>query len=161
MRIFDSEAQAAAGGELAARVAGFDPGAVIFVRDGGTALGLAIAGALSLPAFGIDAHYPLRRALDRLPAPLRTALWPIKELLYRALGPRLDGSGLDRLPPFDRAVLVDDTASSGRTLRLARAALESRGVRRESLRVAVIRCGARARGQVDVFLTEDRVRVLR
>lgn len=161
MRIFDSEAQIEAGARLAERLSAFAPGAVFYVREGGAAVGRAIAGRLSVPAFGIDVRYPWRRAIDGLPAALRPALWPLKELAYRALDPRPGRAGPDAFPPFERAVLVDDTASSGRTLRVALEALRSRGIPREALRVAVIRCGPRARGQVDVFLTGERIRVLR
>ena len=161
MRLLTREAQIAAGAALAARVAAFRPDGVIFIRDGGEIAGRAVADALSIPAFGLDLSYPWRRRLDRLPLALRAALSPCKELAYRAARPRLAPGALDGLPRLDRAVLIDDTASTGRTLRAALGALEPRGLPRSALRVAVLRCGPGARSEVDVWLTDERVWALR
>ena len=134
---------------------------MIFIREGGAFLGASIAEHLVLPAFGLDLHYPLRRRIDGLALPLRASLWPFKELVYRFARPRLAPESLDALPEIRRAILVDDTASTGRTIRAAVEALEVHGIPRSSIRVAVLRCGERAKREVDVFLTDGRAWVRR
>jgi hypoxanthine phosphoribosyltransferase len=162
VRLLHREAQRDAGKALAERVAPFRPSAVIFIRDGGELLGRSLARHLSVPAFGLDLSYPLRRRLDRLPLPLRAALWPVKELVYRVTRPRLAPGALDDgTPRADRAILVDDTASSGRTISAAVEALAARGIPRSALRVVVLRCGPRAKPLVDEYLTDGRAWALR
>jgi hypoxanthine phosphoribosyltransferase len=161
VRLLDKNAQIAAAAPLAERLRRFDPRAVIFIREGGSALGLSLAALLEVPAIGLDLCYPWRRRLDALPLPLRVALWPLKEFAYRATFPRPARNGLDAPPLVERAVLVDDTASSGRTLRAAFELLEARGIPRTSLRVAVIRCGERAKAEVDAWFTDEKAWTLR
>jgi len=161
VRRLDENAQIMAGAQLATRLAAFRPRAVFFIREGGSTLGRSIAASLEVPSFGIDLCYPHRRRLDALPRLLRLALWPLKEIAYRATSPRPARNALDSLPLVERAVLVDDTASSGRTLRAALELLEGRGLPRSSLKVAVMRCGARAKEEVDEWITDERVWISR
>jgi len=153
MRISGHDTARAAALELASRARGFDPQAVLSILTGGAEVGGAIAEALGVPAYGLDLSYPWSRLAARVPAPLRLGLWPLKELAYRIGGPRLAGGSIDRLPRLERAVLADDSASSGRTLRVAIEALERRGLPRGTLFVAVIRCGRGAEHLVDAHVT--------
>ena len=128
----------------------FDPTAVVYVHRGGTVIGRALSTALGLPCHRLDIHYPLTLPLRRVPAPLATLALPLKELCYRLTEPRALDPGSKRLPgSTDRVVLVDDSASSGRTIRTALAILEDHGIPRSRIEVAVIRCGPRARRIVD------------
>ena len=147
--------------ELASRARAFAPEAVLFVRDGGAVVGEAFAAALGVPAVGLDARYAGRRWIDRLPPGPRAALWPVKELAYRLGRPRLTAGALDLLPRFHRAALVDDSASTGRTLAAVLASLASRGIPRSALFVAVVRCGDGAKRLVDAYVTDSRVRIRR
>jgi adenine/guanine phosphoribosyltransferase-like PRPP-binding protein len=145
----------AAAAELAARARGFAPELVLCIRTGGSELGRAIGDALGAPVVELDLRYPWSRTFARAPAPLRAALWPFKEIAYRISTPRRgNAAALDALPRGGRALLVDDTASSGRTVRAALALLEPRGFPRSSLYVAVVRCGERAKPLVDAYVTD-------
>jgi hypoxanthine phosphoribosyltransferase len=157
VRISGPDTVRAAGRELAARARAFSPDVVLCVLEGGAAVGREVGLALGVPTLGLDLSYGWSRLLSRAPAPLRLALWPLKEIAYRISGPRLGAGAVDALPRGGRAVLVDDTASSGRTLRAAFEALEPRGLPRAALFVAVIRCGARAKPLVDAYVTDDRL----
>jgi hypoxanthine phosphoribosyltransferase len=154
VRISGHEAARAAGVELAERARTFAPEAVLCVLTGGAEVGSAIAEALGVPMYGIDLRYRWSRLAAGAPAALRPGLWPLKELAYRIGRPRVAGESIDALPRLERAVLVDDSASSGRTLRAAMEALERRGLGRGSLFVAAIRCGPRAKGLVDAWITD-------
>jgi len=154
VRISGREAAQAAALELAERARAFEPDVVLSVLSGGEEVGRAIGEALGVPALGLDLRYPPSRLLSRAPALLRLGLWPLKELGYRMSRPRLAAGALEALPRSGRAVLADDTASSGRTLRAAFEALAAHGLRRSDLFVAVIRCGDRARHLVDAYVTD-------
>lgn len=144
--------------ELAGPLTGFEPEAVVFIRCGGEAPGLAIADELGLPARGLDVRYPLSRLIERAPRALRPALLAVKELAYRAAPPRAADERDCRLPVAGtRVVLVDDSASSGRTVRAALAILDAHGIPRRSVRVAVVRCGPRAQPLVDAYALTERV----
>lgn len=144
--------------ELAGRLTGFEPQAVVYVRRGGEAPGLAIADELSLPACEIDIRYPLSRLLELTPRALRPALLVVKEIAYRAARPRAADESRLRLPDAGtRVVLVDDSASSGRTVRAALASLEAHGIPRSAVRVVVVRCGRRARPLVDAYALAEPV----
>lgn len=156
MRFFDRNAVRAAGIELAERARAFAPEAVLCILTGGAEVGQAIAGALAVPAYGLDLSYPWSRLIARAPPPMRLCLWPLKEITYRTGRPRLADGSAAALPRVERAILVDDSASSGRTLRAAIEVLESRGLPRAALFVAAIRCGRGAKSLVDAYVT-DRV----
>ena len=157
MRISGPDTVRAAGLELASRARAFSPDLVLCVLEGGAEVGREVGGALGVPVFGLDLRYRWSRLLSRVPAPLRLGLWPLKEIAYRISGPRLGEGAVDALPRGGRAVLVDDSASSGRTLRAALEALEPLGLPRASLFVAVIRCGAGAKPLVDAYVTDARI----
>lgn len=154
MRISGHDTARAAGLELAERARAFEPEAVISILTGGAEVGRAIADALGVPVYGLDLSYRWSRLLARARAPLRMGLWPLKELAYRTGRPRLADGSIDALPRLGRAVLADDSASSGRTLRAAIEVLERRGLPRGSLFIAVIRCGRAAMRLVDASVTE-------
>jgi hypoxanthine phosphoribosyltransferase len=125
------------------------------LQRGGQIPGQALADELGLPASGLDIRYPLSRLLDRSPSWARPALFAFKELAYRATPPSADPTTADPLPPSGtRVILFDDSASSGRTIRLALEVLEQGGIPREDIVVAVLRCGPRARGLVDHYAFE-------
>lgn len=155
MRLSGPDAVRAAGLELASRARAFAPDVVLCILEGGAEVGRELGGALGVPTFGLDLSYRWSRLLSRAPAPLRLGLWPLKEIAYRITRPRLGDGALDGLPQGVRAVLVDDTASTGRTLRAALEALEPRGLPRASLFVAVIRCGDGAKPLVDAYVTDE------
>jgi hypoxanthine phosphoribosyltransferase len=145
--------------QLTRDVARFGPTAVIYVHRGGAVAGRALARALGIPCHRLDVRYPATRLLRRLPQPLAALAFPLKELSYRLTAPRVAAHVDGELPdPRSRVVLVDDSASTGRTIRAALAALEQRGFDRSRMRVAVIRCGTRARDVVNWFALDDPVR---
>lgn len=145
---------------LAAAVRAERPEVVVYIERGGEPVGRGIAATLGIPAQGLAVRYPASPVLERLPATLRTALWPLKELLYRAAPPQTAATAVPpSLPARARMLLVDDTASSGRTLDLALRVLADAGHPRERVVTAVIRCGSRARPVVDFHLLEERVRI--
>ena len=145
--------------ELARSVAPFGPSAVIYLHRGGAPVGRTMAAALDVPCFRLDVRYPATALLRRLPRPVEVLAFPLKELAYRLTAPRaVDGSDAAWPAPTERVVLVDDSASSGRTVRAALAALARRGFPRERISVAVIRCGAGARDVVDHFALSAPVR---
>jgi len=144
---------------MAARLAAFDAGALVYVKDGGRIPGLALAGELGLPAVGLDIRYPLSRVLHDAPPWLGIPLLAVKELAYRLTAPEPGRAAEEPLPPpGTRVILFDDSASSGRTIRAALSLLAARGIPRDSVRVAVLRCGPRARPLVDCFGLSRRVR---
>ncbi len=135
---------------LAIKLAPFAPTRVIYIENGGQTVGEAIARDLCLPATGVDIGYPVSRVGRALP---RNLLFPVKELAYRLTSPRLR-QPLPPLPAGERLALVDDSASSGKTVQIALLALKDMGIGKESIEVAVIRCGRRARSYVDHFEIE-------
>jgi hypoxanthine phosphoribosyltransferase len=145
---------------LAPRIAGFSPTTVVFLGQGGAAAGEALASSLGVPAAMLDVRYPLSRVLARVGPLSRAFLLPLKELAYRLTRPAHRGV-LPDLGPDPRVALIDDSASSGRTLRIALETLAGLGVPRERVCVAVLRCGPRARGLVDVFALEEPVAFVR
>jgi hypoxanthine phosphoribosyltransferase len=154
----DPSAQRRLALDLLPRLRPFSPQAVVFIRRGGETAGRAIAEELGVPALPLDIRYPATRLIERAPGPLAIVLLAAKELLYRATRPS-PGShrAQDLPPPGTRVLLVDDSASSGRTVRVALQTLAGAGIDRRSVRVAVIRCGPRARGRVDHFAVAERL----
>lgn len=112
-------------------------------------MGEALAQRFNVPALGIDVAYPL----SRLPRIIRWIGFPMKEIAYRLTSPRLMGQPevLDHLDTNAKLLVVDDSASSGKTLCIVRDALARRGHRGE-LRVVVGRLGQRAVPLVDAAL---------
>jgi hypoxanthine phosphoribosyltransferase len=146
---------------LADELVSFEPEAVVYIHSGGRVPGRAIAEALDVPSSRIDIRYPATRLIGRLPRSLRPFLFALKELLYRATRPDLVDLVCESLPPAgSRVVLVDDSASSGKTLRAALLVLGSRGIDRDRVRVAVLRCGLRARPDVDHFAIAEPVMIV-
>jgi hypoxanthine phosphoribosyltransferase len=143
---------------LAGELAPFEPEAVVYVRSGGELAGRSIARALGVRSSGLDIRYPATRLIERLPRTLRPVLFAVKELLYRATRPAAVDPAGEPLPrPGSRTVLVDDSASSGKTLRTALEVLSRWGIERRQVRVAVLRCGRRARTVVDHFAITEPV----
>jgi hypoxanthine phosphoribosyltransferase len=138
---------------LAPKLAGFGATAIAFLRRGGEAPARLIAEQLDLPLFPLDVRYPLSRLIERAPPAARPLLFLCKEAAYR-LGSPVPAPGavlaVPRPGPGERLLLVDDSASSGRTLAGALRLLAGRGWTRDRVRVAVLRCGPRARALVDV-----------
>ena len=142
---------------LARKVAPFSPDLVVYLADGGQTVGCRMARILGVPARAIDMSYPFSRYYNRAPRMHKPLLWPLKELLYRFTNPRLNGLPFPKLARAKRIVLVDDSASSGKSLRLALDTLESAGVEPRLIEVAVIRAGRRAQSLVDHFEVEEPV----
>ena len=136
----------------------FSPTRVIYIETGGTRLGKHLAAALAVPCEGLDIRYPHSRRRSPI---ARSLLFPIKELLYRVqtptVGDRQKRTGLTD----DRIVLVDDSASSGRTLRLALSLLEKQGIPRRRIRTLVYRRGRSAAKETDLFHTDRPVHFFR
>ncbi len=139
-------------GTLAAQLADFDPQAVVYIHSQGHFFGELIARSYGADLFKLDLRYPFSRVLTSIPRPLHVPLWPLKELIYKVSAPSFNGAV--QLPrPGVRITLVDDSASSGRTIRIALRILEDNGHKRKDIRVAVFRCGGRARELVDHYVT--------
>jgi len=138
--------------KLAAQLADFDPQAVVYIHSQGYFPGEVIARSYSAVLFKLDLRYPFSRVLTSIPRPLLIPLWPLKELMYKVSAPSFRGAV--QLPrPGVRVTLVDDSASSGRTIRIALRILKDNGHRRKDIRVVVLRCGGRARKLVDHYVT--------
>ncbi len=139
-------------GTLAAQLVDFDPQAVVYIHSQGRFFGQVIARLYSADLFKLDLRYPFSRVLASIPRPLLIPLWPLKELMYKVSAPSFRGAV--QLPrPGVRITLVDDSASSGRTIRQALRILDDNGHKRKDIRVAVLRCGGRARKLVDYYVT--------
>ena len=138
---------------LSERLSDFCPKRVVYLETGGEPVGKAVARQLNLPSQGLDISYPA----SRIEWPwLKALLWPLKELIYRMTVPSIR-SPLGQMPKSERLVLIDDSAGTGRTLRVALDALRELGIDESLVRVAVIRCGKRARSLVDYFEIGERV----
>jgi hypoxanthine phosphoribosyltransferase len=137
---------------LAERLAPHRPTAVIYLERGGALLGKAIAQELEVPAWGLNICYPLSRAA---PFPLSIFTLPLKEIAYRLTTPSR-GPAKDAFLRFEGPVaLVDDSAATGRSLKLALETLRDHGVPRNAVKTAVIRCGKSARALVDYYELDD------
>jgi hypoxanthine phosphoribosyltransferase len=97
----------------------------------------------------LNIGYPL----SRLPHPLlHWMAFPIKEVVYRLTRPRLvDNPTAFPVHPLtgEKILLVDDTASSGKTLKIAFDFLITSGAHAKDIRVAVGRAGQRVRSLLD------------
>ena len=142
--------------KLIEKISPFKPDVVVYLKDGGKTLGAQMAKDLKIPLQGLDISYPLSRLLNRTPGPLRAPLWPAKEIAYRIGTPQLH-EPISLPIETQRIALVDDTASSGRSLKIAIDALEYEGFSRAQIKTAVLRCSTRARPLVDYFLTDKPV----
>ncbi len=133
----------------------FGPNRVLFLEEGGRALGEILSAVLNIPATGIDVSYPLSRFLNNARSPIRRLAWPIKEMIYKLSNPRLVRN-LDPVPGPEKSrfLLVDDSASTGRSLRVVLTGLTALGIDRENIRVIVFRCGRNASKLVDDFETD-------
>ncbi|MDJ0765791.1 MAG: phosphoribosyltransferase [Myxococcota bacterium] len=143
---------------LAVRISHRPVQLVVYIEQGASGLGVAVAKALNVPVVGLDISYPLSRTLNRAPRFLRAMAWPIKEVTYRFTSPRRNASLPSCLSDAYRIALIDDTASTGRTLKAAIRVLADAGIDRDRITTAVIRCGKQALPLVDCFETTDRVR---
>lgn len=146
--------------KLAHMLAGFDPQLVVYIENGGSEAGLAVASELGIPSAALDLSYPASRFFDRSSPSLKVLSGSVKEILYRTTRPRLNSRPFG-IPVGVRVALVDDSASTGRTVDAAMEVLTEMGVDRDMVRVAVLRCGPRARHVVDHFIRGDRVRFSR
>ncbi len=143
-------------GALVAQLADFDPQAVVYIHSQGHFSGEVLARSYGADLFKLDLRYPFSRVLASIPRPFLIPLWPLKELMYKVSAPSLKGAA--QLPsPGVRITLVDDSASSGRTIRMALSILEDNGHKRKDIRVAVLRCGGRAQELVDHYVTGNPV----
>ena len=134
----------------------FSPNSVYYVETGGHTTAEVLGEALGIPKRGIDLRYPLSRIAGRGLSPLKIILFPFKEIAYRLTNP--SGGDILEIPePGTRILLVDDSASSGRTLEVAIRILADCGLDRKDIFVAVLRCGARASGLVDARVTGERI----
>ena len=124
------------------------PTAVYYVATGGRVLGCALARELSVPAVPIDICYPMSAPLRRTPRWLAALLWPLKEIAYKISTPRCHTETVPRHGEGP-VVLVDDSASSGKTLRIALSTLGRFGIEPEHAIRVVGRCGNRARKLVN------------
>ncbi len=132
--------------------------AVVCVDTGGRPLGQLLAQHSRLPLFGLDIRYPGSRVLDNLPRQLVPLLWPFKELSYKLTAPRpaQNHPAQTLLSSYNRLALVDDSASSGKTLQAALEHLFRAKIPRDKVTIIVGRCGQRARHLVDfVFCKSD------
>jgi adenine/guanine phosphoribosyltransferase-like PRPP-binding protein len=155
-RVITKSEQRAMARSLCTHLAPFGPRGVVYMHRGGAVPGLTVAAHMGIPAWKLDLRYPVSRALDLAPPLLRAMLWPAKEALYRIGSPTWRAPVY--LPPVGtRVALVDDSAGSGKTIAAALGALHSFGIGRESVMVAVLRCGKRARKLVDCWITDERV----
>lgn len=128
--------------------------AVVCVETGGRPLGRLLAEDLRLPLVGLDVRYPGTRLLDKVPRRLIPLLWPLKELAYKVTTPRPVFG--DRMPTalsaYRRLALVDDSASSGKTMQTALDHLTREDISRDRVTTIVGRCGKRAAHLVDFVL---------
>jgi adenine/guanine phosphoribosyltransferase-like PRPP-binding protein len=141
---------------LAQKVGSFKPQMVVYLKDGGKQIGMELAKELGIPARGLDISYPLSRRLNKAPRPLKVLAWPVKELIYRLSSP-VSSEPFTGIGDIDRFALVDDSASSGKTLKAALRALRQVGIDRSRVKTATLRCGPRARPVVDFFEIEEPV----
>ncbi len=148
-KLFENDVQRLAL-KLAHKIAPFDPDMVVYLNQGGRCAGLTVAEALGIPAEGIDLSYPLSRFLNRAPGILQIFAWPLKEIAYRFLKPRLNAP-LNKRIKANRIALIDDSASTGRSLKAGIRALKDVGIDRTQIQVAVLRRGRRASAFVDHF----------
>ncbi len=137
--------------QLAMKLAERRPTMVIYLERGGRQVGRTIAQTLDIPVTGLDLRYPL----SRLPFPFSLLAFPIKEIGYRLTAPSVTGS-TDAIPAGPVA-LVDDSASTGRSLTRALETLTGYGVSAPNITTAVIRCGPKARSLVDFYLLAEPV----
>ncbi len=136
---------------LTRQLGDFVPDVVVYIERGGRALGEALARCYGVSASPLDIAYPL----SRLPhSVLRGLVFPIKEIAYRLTGPRLHSPfGMQDVDATADVLLVDDTASSGKTLQRAREALWFNGHRGE-IRVVVARAGKRVAPKIDAAIRQ-------
>ena len=140
---------------LADTLTPFAPTTVLYIASGGEMLGREIAARLGISVDALDIRYPASRVRDNW---ARRLVFPFKEVLYRLSRPTIRSKSALRLTQDARIVLVDDSAATGRTLRVALAALQASGIPRERVRTAVFRKGSGASDLVDCFETTERVR---
>ncbi len=140
---------------LADTLAPFSPTKVLYIASGGEALGRAIAAQLLVPVDALDICYPASRVTAK---PVRRAIFPFKELLYRFTRPVVNLKIKLHAASNERVVLVDDSAATGRTLRVALSTLKAAGIPRERVRTAVYRKGSGVAELVDCYETTSRVR---
>lgn len=129
-----------------------NPSCVIFLETGGETLGKQIADELQIPILGLNIRYPISRCMQkhRMWAPL---LWLVKEIIYKFSHPTFVpplSSSATYWPPV---VLVDDSVSSGKTLRQALSFLNRNRIARNDVMVVTKRCGKRSRDLVDYVVS--------
>jgi hypoxanthine phosphoribosyltransferase len=138
------------GFSIAHKLESFCPDRIVYIARGGEALGKVVADELGLPLTELDLRYPVSRLISSASPLFRLVLILFKEVAYRLTVPST-GQPMAPLSAGERVALIDDSASSGKTLRKAISILEDAGVDKSRIRVAVIRCGKRARSIVDFY----------
>ncbi|MBN2801575.1 MAG: phosphoribosyltransferase [Deltaproteobacteria bacterium] len=137
-----------------------NPKGVVFIANGGRTAGVTLSKILGLPLFCVDIRYPLSRLMDRRNIFIKGFLWLFKELIYRVTTPERSGDcpGLlnqkEELPfkPGERVILVDDSVSSGRTIKMALVLLEEKGLLRGDIFIATQRCSRSSEELVDFLI---------
>ncbi len=129
----------------------FSPQKVIYIETGGKNLGQELAKLLGIELQSLDVRYPFSRIKSPF---LKAVLFIAKEALYKLTSPSINKTCEVKVNSQDRILLVDDTASSGKTLSLAIEHLKSFGVSREKIKTAVMRCGKKASCVVDFSIMD-------
>ena len=135
---------------LAEKLKEFQPEIIVYIENGGRIVGETISKDMHLPLYSLNIRYPFSRLMDRAPSALRPLLLLSKEIFYRFSTPGL-------LPPkkaiisAKKIVLVDDSASSGKTLRTAIGFLKKHQGKSCQIKTAVVRCGKNAIPIVDYY----------
>jgi len=123
---------------------------LFYIDTGGREFGCMIANSLNINATALDIRYPFSRLLAKTPFLLRPLLWIFKEIVYRATIPSTK-EGCKQILCESPVILVDDSASSGKTLEMAIDKLKGYGLNRSDITVVVLRCGKSARHLVDII----------
>jgi hypoxanthine phosphoribosyltransferase len=134
---------------LAEKLVPFGPEVVVYLGEGGVLPGKTVALALGIQAQRLAIFYPYSQHWNPAGTIAKVLSWPIKEALYHLTSPVINQPMADFTSK--RVAVVDDSASSGRTLVTVLDALDVSGVPRSQIRTAVLRCGRRARKWVDHF----------
>ncbi len=130
----------------------FAPRSVTYLHSGGKEPGVVVSRFLELPLYRIDIRYPISRSLENASLPGKIAGMAVKELLYRTTEPEVCPGGCSLPPAGDPTLLVDDSASSGKTLKLAIRTLAENGIEPRLVKTLVVRCGKGAQSMVDYYL---------
>ncbi len=135
---------------LAKKLKEFQPQIIVYIENGGRIVGETISEEMHLPLFSLDIRYPFSRLMDKTPWALRPLLLFSKEIFYRFSSPTLSPKRID-IASTNKIALVDDSASSGKTLKIALDILKQNCFESCNIQTAVVRCGKRALPIVDHY----------